>query len=70
MMIDTYYKEDGKEYAKQYGTEVEVNHEDKIATIDGVNYTLRHAKAPRIEDDAPLDAEISKPEKKSAKRKK
>ena len=49
MMIDTYYKKDGKEYAKQYGTEVEVGHDDVQVKIDGINYTLRHAKAPKAE---------------------
>lgn len=60
MMIDTYYKEDGKEYAKQYGTEVEVNHDDKTATIDGVVYTLRHKRAPKpTAEDKKADAEIA-----------
>lgn len=60
MMIDTYYKENGKEYAKQYGTEIEVGHEDKTAVIDGVVYTLRHKRAPKpTAEDKKADAEIT-----------
>ena len=71
-MIDTYYKADGKEYAKQYGTEVEVNHEDRIAKIDGIIYTLRHARAPKPKGSEEPTETAPKPakKKKTYKRKK
>lgn len=78
MIIDTYYK-DGKEYAKQYGTEVEVSADQKTAVIDGIVYTLRHAKAPKpaaepAEEIKEESVELEKPAKtnkrKTSKRKK
>lgn len=65
MELKTYYKADGKEYAKSYGTEKAVNADDKTATIDGVVYKLRHARAPKV---APAEDQIA-PEPKKAKKK-
>ena len=70
MELKTYYKQNGKEYAKSFGTEKEVNADDKTVTIDGVVYKLRHASIKKEETELAPRKGIKLTKKKTYKRKK